>query len=53
MRLILKSITNEIIKSFSLKKFEIFQNSCGKLSSIKAPATANLITENEKLIHTI
>ena len=49
MKLILRSIVNEFIKSFSFKKFELYQNFHEKLIAIEAPATANLITENEKI----
>ncbi len=49
MQLILKTIANELIKSFYFKKFELNQNFCDKLIDIEAPATANLITENEKI----
>ena len=49
MKLIVRSIANEFIKSFSFKKFELYQNFCDKLSTIEAPASANLITENEKI----
>ena len=49
MKLILRSIANEFIKSFSFKKFELYQNFCDKLIAIKAPAAANLITENEEI----
>ena len=49
MQLILRSIANESIKSFSFKKFELYQNFCDKLIAIESPAAANLITENEKI----
>ncbi len=49
MQLILRSIANEFIKSFSFKKFELYQNFSDKLITIEAPALANLITENEKI----
>ena len=49
MRLILRSIANEFVKSFSFKKIELYQNFCEKLIDIKAPAAANLITENEEI----
>ena len=49
MRLILRSIANEFVKSFSFKKIELYQNFCEKLIAIKAPAAANLITENEEI----
>ena len=49
MQLILRSIANEFIKSLSFKKFELYQNFWNKFSDVKAPADANLITENEKI----
>ena len=49
MKLILRGITNEFIKSFSFNKFEIDQNFRDNLISKEAPAAANLITENEKI----
>ncbi len=49
MKLILRDIANEFIKSFSFKKFEIDQNFCDNLITKEAPAAANLITENEKI----
>ncbi len=49
MKLILRGIANKFIKSFSFNKFEIDQNFYDNLISKEAPATANLITENEKI----
>ena len=49
MLLILRSINNEFIKSLSFKRFEIYQNFYEKLIPFEATATANLITENEKI----
>ena len=49
MRLILRSIANEFVKSFSFKKIELYQNFREKLIAIKAAAAANLITENEEI----
>ena len=49
MKLILRSIANEFIKSFSFKKFELNQNFCDNLISNEAKEAANLITENEKI----
>ena len=49
MKLILRSIANEFIKSFSFKKFELYQNFCDKLIAIEAAAAATLITENEEI----
>ena len=49
MKLILRNIDNEFIKTFSLKRFELYQDFCDELSDIKLPAAANLIAENEKI----
>ena len=49
MKLILRGIANEFIKSFSFKNFEIDQNFFDNLITKEAPAAANLITENEKI----
>ncbi|MDC3182959.1 hypothetical protein OA969_01205 [Prochlorococcus sp. AH-716-B23] len=49
MKLILRGIANEFIKSFSFKNFEIDQNFLDNLITKEAPAAANLITENEKI----
>ena len=49
MKLILRNIENEFIKSISFEKFEIYQNFIAKLSDIKNPTKANLITTNEKI----
>ena len=49
MKLILRDIANEFIKSFSFKKFELNQNFCDNLISKEVVAAANLITENEKI----
>ena len=49
MKLILRGIANEFIKSFSFKNFEIDQNFCDNLITKEAPAAASLITENEKI----
>ena len=49
MKLILRGIANEFIKSFSFKNFEIDKNFCDNLITKEAPAAANLITENEKI----
>ena len=50
MKLIMKNIDNEYIKSISFEKFEHYQNYIAELSAIKKPATATLITSNEKLL---
>ncbi len=49
MKLILRNIANECIKSFSLKRFELYQDFSDKLIAIQYPAAANLITENEQI----
>ena len=49
MKLILRGIANEFIKSFSFKNFEIDQKFFDNLITKEAPAAANLITENEKI----
>ena len=49
MKLTLRTIANEFIKSFSFKRIELYQDFCDELIAIKKPAIANLITENEKI----
>ena len=49
MKLIMKNIDNECIKSISFEKFELYQNFIDELSAIKKSATATLITSNEKI----
>ncbi len=49
MKLILRNIANEFIKSFSFKQFELYQNFYDKLNDFEAAAAANLITENEAI----
>ena len=49
MKLILKNNDNEFIKSFSFKRFELYQDFCDELNAIENPAAANLFTENEKI----
>ncbi len=49
MKLILRNINNEFIKSFSFKKFDQYQNFYDKLNVFEAAAVANLITENEAI----
>ncbi len=49
MKLILRGIANECIKSFSFKNFELDQKFFDNLITKEAPAAANLITENEKI----
>ena len=50
MKLIIKNVDNECIRSISLEKLELYQNFIAKLSAIEKPATATLITSNKKLI---
>ena len=49
MKLILKNIANKFIKSISLKKLMLYQDLFAELSVIKNPATAYLVTSNEKI----
>ena len=49
MKLIVRDINNECIKSISFEKFELYQNFIAELSHIKKPATATLISLNEKI----
>ena len=49
MKLIIKNLDNACIRSISLEKFELYQNFIAELSTIKKPATATLITSNEKI----
>ena len=49
MKLILRNIANEFIKSISFNNFELYQNFIGELIDIKKPAAASLITSNEKI----
>ena len=49
MKLILRDIADELIKSISFKKLELYQNFITELSTIKKPARAILITANEKI----
>ena len=49
MKLIIKNIDNECVKSISFEKFEFYQNFIAELSAIKKPTTATLITSNEKI----
>ncbi len=49
MKLILRDIGNEFIKSLSFESFEPYQDFWNKLIDLKKPAVANLITENEKI----
>ena len=49
MKLILKNLSNEFIKSISFKELEPYQNLIEELSSIEKPAKANLIASNKKI----
>ena len=47
MKLVFKNSANELIKSISFKKFELYHNIISELSTIRDPAEALLITDNE------
>ena len=49
MKLILRSIDNEFVKSFLFKSFELYQDFYDELFTINNLATASLVTENEKI----
>ena len=49
MKLILRNIANEFIKSISFKKFEDYKNFAEELNVIEKPAFAYLITRDEKI----
>ena len=49
MKLILRSKTNEFIKSISFENFELCQTFIGELNPLKIPSAANLITTYEKI----
>ena len=49
MELFLRNIDNEFIKSISFEKFELYQDFIAELIAIKKPASAYLITSNEKI----
>ena len=49
MKLILRDIANECIKSFTFKRFELDENFRDEFITFKNSATANLISENEKI----
>ena len=49
MKLILKSKTNEFIKSTSFENFELCQTFIRELNPLKIPSAANLITTYEKI----
>ena len=49
MKLILRNVDNEFVKSFLFKSFELYQDFYDELFTINNLATASLITENEKI----
>ena len=49
MKLILRSLSNQFIKSITFKKFELYQNFVDKLIPIDEHAAAHLIASNEKI----
>ena len=49
MKLIFKNIANEFIKSFSFKRFELYQDFYDELLAKDNLAAANLIVQNEKI----
>ena len=49
IKLILRNSANELIKSISFKKFELYQNIISELGTIIDPAEAILITANERI----
>ena len=49
MKLILRSPTNDFIKSISFKKVEFQSNFLSELNNIKSPSKAQLITSNERI----
>tara|TARA_Y200000002_G_C22594381_1_gene626660 strand:- start:417 stop:1082 length:666 start_codon:yes stop_codon:yes gene_type:complete len=49
MRIILRNLTNNLIKSITFKKFDLYQDYIAELSAIKKPAKADLITANERI----
>ena len=49
MKLILRNIVDEFIKSISFKELEEYENIVEELLAIKQPAKASLITSNEKI----
>ena len=49
MELILRNIAKNYINSISFKEFELYRNFVDQLSSFEKPASANLITANEKI----
>ena len=49
MKLIVRNLDNDFIKSISFNKFELDQNVIPELSAIKNKAVAHLITKNERI----
>jgi len=49
MKLILRNISNVVIKSVFFERGDLFKDFFDELSSIEKPASANLIAENEKI----
>ena len=49
MKLILRNLENEFIKSISFKKIELHKDFVEELKAIEIPALADLITSNEKV----
>ena len=49
MKLILRSLDKDFIKSISFSKFELCQKFISELSFQEKPAEAHLITKNEKI----
>ena len=49
MKLILRTLDKNLIKTISFDKFELFQNFISELTAFKNPAEATLITSNEEI----
>ena len=49
MKLILRNVSNECIKTISFKAFELSQNFFDELNELKNPFSADLITKDEKI----
>ena len=49
MKLLIRDNANELIKSITLKKFDLYQNIIEDLNNLQKPATAILITAHEKI----
>ena len=50
MKLIIRDIANQFIKSISFQKFDFFQDFLNEKSSYQSLAKATLISANEKLM---